>query len=152
MGMNEEFLKIIFDPFTRARNSTNSGIQGTGLGMAITKNLVDLMNGTIDIESHENEGTKTVVRFTFAISEPVEFKSSNSDASMNISLDGMKVLLVDVAHDGESAVGSAVNAIAGSQNTENVQTLTTIFEGFKDIDFDAEIISGSTLREMFPNP
>ena len=95
MGMNEEFLKIIFDPFTRARNSTNSGIQGTGLGMAITKNLVDLMNGTIDIESHENEGTKTVVRFTFAISEPVEFKSSNSDASKNISLDGMKVLLVD---------------------------------------------------------
>lgn len=95
MGMNEEFLKIIFDPFTRARNSTNSGIQGTGLGMAITKNLVDLMNGTIDIESHENEGTKTVVRFTFAISEPGEFKSSNSDASKNISLDGMKVLLVD---------------------------------------------------------
>ncbi len=61
MGMTPEYLKTIFDPFTRETNSTINRIQGTGLGMAITKNLVDLMNGTISIESELGKGTSVLV-------------------------------------------------------------------------------------------
>lgn len=56
-GMSPEFLETIFDAFTRAENSTTSKIQGTGLGMSITKNLVDLMGGTISVESEEGKGS-----------------------------------------------------------------------------------------------
>ena len=50
-GMTPEYLKTIFDAFTRAENSTTNKVQGTGLGMAITKNIVELMGGTIDVSS-----------------------------------------------------------------------------------------------------
>lgn len=56
-GMTPEFLETIFDAFTRAENSTTNKIQGTGLGMSITKNLVDLMGGTISVESEEGKGS-----------------------------------------------------------------------------------------------
>lgn len=55
--MSEEFLATIFEPFNREQNTTISGIQGTGLGMAITKNLVELMGGNISVESRLGEGT-----------------------------------------------------------------------------------------------
>lgn len=67
IGMSEEFLAHIFEPFERERNSTISGIQGTGLGMAITKNIVDMMNGTISVESEQGVGTEFVVSFTFRL-------------------------------------------------------------------------------------
>lgn len=56
-GMTPEYLAVIFDPFTRAENSTTNKIQGTGLGMAITKNIVDLMGGTIEVKSEVDQGT-----------------------------------------------------------------------------------------------
>ena len=65
IGMSEEFLTHIFEPFERERNSTISGIQGTGLGMAITKNIVDMMNGSIKVKSKLGEGSEFTVHFTF---------------------------------------------------------------------------------------
>ncbi len=65
IGMSEKFVSHIFEPFERERNSTTSGIQGTGLGMAITKNIVDMMNGTIDVKSKQNVGTEFTVTLTF---------------------------------------------------------------------------------------
>lgn len=56
-GMTPEYLEVIFDAFTRAENSTTNKVQGTGLGMAITKNIVELMGGTIDVSSEINKGT-----------------------------------------------------------------------------------------------
>lgn len=56
-GMTPEYLKVIFDAFTRAENSTTNKVQGTGLGMAITKNIVELMGGTIKVSSQVNKGT-----------------------------------------------------------------------------------------------
>lgn len=56
-GMTPEYLKIIFDAFTRAENSTTNKVQGTGLGMAITKNIVELMGGTIDVTSEVGKGS-----------------------------------------------------------------------------------------------
>ena len=61
IGMSQEFLAHVFDPFERERSSTVSGIQGTGLGMAITKNIVDMMDGTISVVSEEGKGTAFTV-------------------------------------------------------------------------------------------
>ena len=72
IGMSEEFVSHIFEPFERERNSTISGIQGTGLGMVITKNIVDMMNGSIEVKSKQGEGTEFVVEFTFRL--PAEVK------------------------------------------------------------------------------
>lgn len=67
IGMSEEFVSQIFEPFERERNSTISGIQGTGLGMAITKNIVDMMKGSIEVQSVQGEGTEVTVSFTFRL-------------------------------------------------------------------------------------
>ena len=66
-GMSREFAAHIFEPFEREKNSTISGIQGTGLGMAITKNIVDLMNGTIEVSSELGKGTEVTVCFSFRL-------------------------------------------------------------------------------------
>ncbi|MCI8550684.1 MAG: response regulator [Lachnospiraceae bacterium] len=67
IGMSEEFVAHVFEPFEREKNTTISGIQGTGLGMAITKNIVDMMNGSIAVKSEEGAGTEFVVSFTFRL-------------------------------------------------------------------------------------
>ena len=69
MGMSEEFVKIVFDPFAREINSTTNSIQGTGLGMAITKNLVELMGGVITVDSRQGEGSVFTVDLSFALPE-----------------------------------------------------------------------------------
>ncbi|MCM1168229.1 MAG: response regulator, partial [Ruminococcus sp.] len=69
IGMSAEFVEHIFEPFERERNSTISGIQGTGLGMAITKNIVDMMNGTIEVTSEQNVGTECRVAFMFKLND-----------------------------------------------------------------------------------
>ncbi len=67
IGMSEEFVSHIFEPFEREKNTTISGIQGTGLGMAITKNIVDMMNGSIEVKSEQGVGTEFIVAFTFRL-------------------------------------------------------------------------------------
>ncbi len=67
IGMSPEFVSHIFEPFEREKNTTISGIQGTGLGMAITKNIVDMMNGSIEVKSEQGTGTEFVVAFTFRL-------------------------------------------------------------------------------------
>ncbi len=69
IGMSPEFVERIFEPFERERNSTISKIQGTGLGMAITKNIVDMMNGSISVTSEPGVGTEFTVSFTFRLHE-----------------------------------------------------------------------------------
>ncbi len=67
IGMSEEFVAHIFEPFEREKNSTISGIQGTGLGMAITKNIVDMMNGSIEVKSEQGVGTEVIVSLSFRL-------------------------------------------------------------------------------------
>lgn len=67
IGMAPEFLEQIYDPFERERTQTISGIQGSGLGMAIVKNLVNMMGGTIQVESEVGVGTTFTVIFTFKL-------------------------------------------------------------------------------------
>ncbi len=68
IGMSEDFVLHIFEPFERERTTTSSGIEGAGLGMAITKNIVDMMNGTISVKSEQGVGTEFTVGFTFRLS------------------------------------------------------------------------------------
>ncbi len=89
IGMSEEFLEHIFEPFERERTSTVSGIQGTGLGMPITKNIVELMGGTIAVKSKKGEGTE------FTIDLPMK-KVSGKKKDIRISeLQGIRALVVD---------------------------------------------------------
>lgn len=71
IGMSEEFRKHIFESFSRERTSTVSGIQGTGLGMSITKNIVDMMGGTIAVKSEEGKGTEFIVVLDCKLSDNV---------------------------------------------------------------------------------
>ena len=74
IGMSQEFLEHVFDTFTREQTSTTNGIQGTGLGMAITKGIVDIMGGTIAVKSHEGKGSEFTVTLNVRIANrPVEY-------------------------------------------------------------------------------
>ena len=69
IGMSREFLQHVFEPFEREQTTTVSGIQGTGLGLAITKNIVDMMGGSIAVESETGKGSEFAVTFTFRVVE-----------------------------------------------------------------------------------
>lgn len=89
IGMSEDFVSHIFEPFERERNSTISGIQGTGLGMAITKNIVNMMNGSISVTSKQNVGSEFTVSFTFRTS------SEEKESPLIPGLQGCRALVVD---------------------------------------------------------
>lgn len=91
MGMSEEFLRKIFEPFTRVRSSTVSGIQGTGLGMAITKGIVDLFGGNISIKSEEGHGTEVTVRLTLKLTEEARHEA----AAQTYDFHGKHILFVE---------------------------------------------------------
>lgn len=93
MGMKPDFLKTIYEPFTRANSSTVSGIQGTGLGMSITKNIVEMMGGRIDIFSEESKGTEVVIKLDFKLHGSARIRARME--SENFDFKGKKVLLVE---------------------------------------------------------
>lgn len=89
IGMNEEFAKHIFEPFTREESSTVSGIPGTGLGMAITKNIVDMMGGNISVKSKKGAGTEFTISFRFRVGE-----HSHKVTTIK-NLEGLRALVAD---------------------------------------------------------
>ena len=91
IGMSEEFVAHIFEPFERERNSTTSGIQGTGLGMAITKNIVDMMNGTISVRSKQGVGTEFIVILTLRLLDEKGVREPQTIPELN----GCRALVVD---------------------------------------------------------
>lgn len=89
IGMKQEFVDQIFDAFAREETSTVSGIPGTGLGMSITKNIVDMMGGTISVKSQYGSGTEFTVTLTFRLSgEPTVYEKLDH-------LQGLRVLVAD---------------------------------------------------------
>ena len=98
IGMSEEFQKTIFDEFTRERTSTVSGIQGTGLGMAITKNVVEKMGGSISVKSAEGEGSEFIIDIPFRISAVPADSSGDGKAGTSpdeYDFTGKRVLLAE---------------------------------------------------------
>ncbi len=89
IGMSSEFVRKIFSPFERERTSTVSRTQGTGLGMAITKNIVDMMGGTIEVRTEQGKGTEFIVRLPFRI------QAKHQHIEKIAELEGLKALVVD---------------------------------------------------------
>ena len=106
IGMSEEFLKTIFEPFTREKTSTISGIQGTGLGMAITKNIIEMMGGSITCSSKQGEGSEFVVRLPLRISE--NYTEESVDCSF---AKGVRALVVDDDMDACTGVSGMLRDI-----------------------------------------
>ena len=89
IGMSPEFVQKIFSPFERERTSTVSRTQGTGLGMAITKNIVDMMGGTIEVQTEQGKETEFIVRLPFRI------QPEHQRIEKIAELEGLKALVVD---------------------------------------------------------
>lgn len=95
IGMSKEFVSHIFDSFSREQTTTSSGIEGTGLGMAITKKLVDLMKGKIEINSESGKGTAVTIIFNLRIWNVLEIEDRLPVETKEISLKGKRVLIVE---------------------------------------------------------
>ncbi|MCR4989465.1 MAG: response regulator [Lachnospiraceae bacterium] len=97
IGMSREFKEKIFEPFSREQNSTASNIQGTGLGMSIVKKIVDVMGGTIEIESEEMVGTSVIVTLPLKIDQNSKAlnEDDNRSAKKAVSLEGKRALVVE---------------------------------------------------------
>ncbi|MEH2931098.1 response regulator [Candidatus Ventrimonas sp. KK005] len=124
-GMTEEYLKTIFDPFTRAENSTTNKVQGTGLGMAITKNIVELMGGTIEVFSEIQKGSLFRVELELRIPDGQTDQEfwRNSGISRILAVDDNKEIcnsiqvlmkdtgvIVDMAFGGQDAISQMKEA------------------------------------------
>ena len=89
IGMSKEFLEHIFDPFSRESTATVTGIQGTGLGMAITKNIIEMMNGKISVESEAGKGS------TFTVELSLKLQDVEASAAKIKELENLRALVVD---------------------------------------------------------
>mgnify|MGYP000783695090 FL=1 len=97
IGMSEEYLPHIFEEFTRERTSTETRVEGTGLGLPIVKSLVDMMGGSIDVQSKVGVGTTTTIVLTFAVATNTEVLTSMDQSWENIAdrLCGMRILMAE---------------------------------------------------------
>ena len=89
IGMSQDFVQIIFEPFERERTSTVSRTQGTGLGMAITKKIIDMMGGTIEVVTEKGKGTEFIITLTLRL------QSEHKNVEKIKELEGLKALVVD---------------------------------------------------------
>ena len=143
-GMTPEYLKTIFDVFTRAENSTTNKVQGTGLGMAITKNLVELMGGTIEVFSEINKGSLFQVELELRISEnrtkrrSAKNEDEGGEPEQEYSLKGLRFL---AAEDNEinAEILAEILASEGAECeiVENGQMALERFEASEEGEFDA---------------
>ena len=140
VGISKDYIGKIFDSFTREENSLTNHIQGTGLGMAITKNLVDLMGGTIEVESTKGEGTCFEVVLTFKVGEKhtnaIEGRKEKTNDEVSV-LSGKHLLC---AEDNElnAEILKELLSMQGATCTicENGKELLETFESSKPGDFD----------------
>ena len=155
IGMSEEFAARIFEPFERERTSTVSGIQGTGLGMAITKAIVDSMDGCIDVQSKQGEGSLFTVLLTFPVlsgeeggcrceekpAEPgkrdytgrrlllAEDNEINREIACAILTDAG--FAVDTAENGQVAVGMLEGSTPGTYDAVLMDIQMPVMDGFE---------------------
>lgn len=94
IGMSKDFLKHIFEPFAQERTDARSIYNGTGLGMAIVKELIDKMNGTIEVTSIEGEGSTFTITIPFEIADKEQFVQKTK-LNKNVDIKGLKLLLVE---------------------------------------------------------
>ena len=140
-GMTQEYLKTIFDVFTRAENSTTNKVQGTGLGMAITKNIVELMGGTIEVFSEVDEGSLFRVEVELSISESRTEEPGNGRSPETEEEDSLQGLNFLAAEDNEinAEILSEILAFEGAscEIYENGRLVLERFMESEEGEFDA---------------
>ncbi len=117
IGMSEEFQKQLFQAFSRERTATVSKIQGTGLGLALSKNLVELMGGTISCSSKQGSGSTFTVVLPFKILEEQFSESEDSTNEQTIALNGKNILLVE-DNDMNREIANVILSEMGASITE----------------------------------
>lgn len=108
IGMSENFVEHMFEPFTREESSTVSGIPGTGLGMSITKNIIDMMGGSIDVKSEKNVGTEITISLSFKLG------TTHQRVSVIKDLVGLRALVADDSMDTCVSVSRMLESIGMS--------------------------------------
>ena len=140
MGMSADFKKTIFDPFTRAESSVTNKIQGTGLGMAITKNLVEAMGGTIDVESELSQGSCFEVLIDLRIAEDRSVSSAEQAEKDEPAGNVLKEMRFLCAEDNElnAEILMELLKIEGAECTicENGKRVLEAFEQSAPGDYD----------------
>ncbi len=145
IGMSPEFLKNVFEPFERERTSTISGIQGTGLGMAITRNIVDMMGGSVSVESEVGKGSTFTVSLQFKTcsgpvrQEPISFERKkillveDNELNQEIAVEILKEagFSVDVADDGVVAVERMKTAEQGQYDLILMDIQMPVMDGYE---------------------
>ncbi len=156
IGMTPEFLAHIFEPFEREHTSTMSQTQGVGLGMSITKNIIDLMGGTIQVFSEPDQGTEFVLQFTFKLKEQeqagqTEQKPSivpasadefsgkrvllveDNELNMEIAQEILRVVgfLIETAQNGQIAVDMVRNSVAGYYDAILMDIQMPVMDGYQ---------------------
>ena len=156
IGMSQEFVKKIFSPFERERTSTVSRTQGTGLGMAITKNIVDMMGGTIDVQTEQGKGTEFIVCLPFRIqsekhhtekiAEDTILPAAGSDfrgkrillvednelnSEIAVELLNAYGFVVDTAENGAEAVEKVKNSTPGNYDLVLMDVQMPVMNGYE---------------------
>ncbi|MCR4922967.1 MAG: transporter substrate-binding domain-containing protein [Lachnospiraceae bacterium] len=115
IGMTDEFSKKIFDPFERERTSTETGLQGTGLGMSITKSFIDLMGGQVTVITEKEKGTEFIIKLTFELptDETVSNISKNGVQGQelntsDVSMDSSQIKNVTKKHEPNESVEASL--------------------------------------------
>ncbi len=150
IGMSQEFQNRLFTPFEREQTVTVSRIQGTGLGMAITKSLVELMNGTIEVESRQNEGTMFRIRLLLDAAE-------DNAALYRQALAGKKVLFLCAEEEQSAALAGMLDrlgmeTVCVKNEEQAVYEINDAF--FADVPFfaflTAEQVAGVEMLQFLP--
>ncbi len=146
-GMTKEYLETIFDAFTRAENSTTNKVQGTGLGMAITKNIIELMGGTIDVFSEVDEGSLFRVELEFRIPE------GQSDRRFWAEQGITKILVADADEDTCENIGTLMGDVGVETDAvHSIEDVLSMLEGDKAgwqvILFGGNIAEGSVAQAV----
>ena len=149
VGMSQEFLKHIFEPFAQERNDARSVYQGTGLGMAVVKSLIEKMNGTIEVTSQEGVGSTFRITIPFEIAPPPSAQPVQGPVEKS-DIHGMRLLLaednqlnaeiaqvllkdegaeVTVVYDGQQAVDRFRNSPAGTFDAILMDVMMPVMDG-----------------------
>ena len=167
IGMSSSFLENIFDPFERERTPTISGIQGSGLGMAIVKNLVAMMKGAVEVESEEGKGTRFTVTVPFKLADapllPEESEMPGPGAFAAERAGRSRILLVDdnllnreIAEGLLSDAGFKVEtAVNGRDAVEHLQVAEPGYFDLVLMDIQMPVMNGyeaATAIRALPEP
>ena len=140
-GMSKEFLETIFTPFSRMEETETSRTQGTGLGMAITKNLLDLMGGSIEVESTLGKGSTFTVQVELELAEPVQGhkdeEGQHTTLKHQFEFAGRRVLIVEDNEINEEILKELLKLVgAETESARNGQEAVAMFQNSADGEYD----------------